>query len=183
MHKALFLLILTSLSLVQETPKLMKTKVSDDISVMLPKDFVPMGDLDFTQRYPSVRKPLGAFTNPEHEVDFSANISATSWPDGNLEMAQKFFKAGIVNMFDRVEMIHEGIQEVNGKKLIYFEFESRVKGDKTTLGLDEPVLKYSYLEYLVEPTRTLVFSFNCPRRLKEDWQATADKIMKSVKIK
>lgn len=183
MHKALFLLILTSLSPIQETPKLIKTKVSDDISVMLPKDFVPMGELDFTQRYPSVRKPIGAFTNPEHEVDFSVNISATSWPDANLEMAQKFFKSGIMNMFDRVEMISEGIHEVNGKKLVYFEFESRIKGDKSALGMDEPVLKYSYLEYLVEPKRTLVFSFNCPRRLKEDWQPTADKVMKSVKIK
>jgi hypothetical protein len=183
MHKALFLLILTSLLPVQETPRLVKTKVSDDISVMLPKDFVPMGELDFSQRYPSVRKPIGAFTNPEHEVDFSVNISATSWPDNDLEIAKQFFKSSVMNMFDRVEMINEGIQEVNGKRLIYFEFESRIKGDRSALGLDEPVLKYSYLEYLVEPRRTVVFSFNCPRRLREDWQPTADKVMKSIKIK
>lgn len=182
MQKALFLILLT-IALPVDDPKLVKVKISNEITAMLPDDFVPMGDLDFTQRYPSVRKPIGAYTNPDHEVDFSVNISATSWPDTNLEMAQKFFKSGVMNMFDRVEILSEGIHEVNGKKLIYLEFESRIKGDRSTLGNTEPILKYAYLEYLVEPSRTLVFSFNCPARLKADWQKTAGKIMKSVKIK
>lgn len=182
MHKALFLILLITAMPVDD-PKLVKVKVSNEITAMLPKDFVPMGELDFSQRYPSVRKPIGAYTNPDHEVDFSVNISATSWPDTNLEMAQKFFKSGVMNMFDRVEIISEGIHEVNGKKLIYLEFESRIKGDRSTLESAEPILKYAYLEYLVEPSRTLVFSFNCPARLKSDWQETAGKIMKSIKIK
>lgn len=182
MQKALFLILLT-ISLPVDDPKLVKVKISREITVMLPKDFIPMGELDFSQRYPSVRKPIGAYTNPDHEVDFSVNISATSWPDSNLEMAQKFFKSGVMNMFDRVEIISEGIHEVNGKKLVYLEFESRIKGDQSTLGSSEPVLKYAYLEYLIEPSRTLVFSFNCPRRLRQEWEATAHKIMTSVKIK
>lgn len=182
MQKVLFLILLT-IALPVDDPKLIKVKISKEITAMLPDDFVPMGDLDFTQRYPSVRKPIGAYTNPDHEVDFSVNISATSWPDTNLEMAQKFFKAGVMNMFDRVEIISEGIHEVNGKKLVYLEFESRIKGDQSTLGSSEPVLKYAYLEYLIEPSRTLVFSFNCPRRLRQEWEATAHKIMTSVKIK
>ncbi len=182
MQKAIFFILLI-IALPVDDPKLVKVKISDEISAMLPKDFVPMGDLDFSQRYPSVRKPIGAYTNPDHEVDFSVNISATSWPDTNLGMAQKFFKSGVMNMFDRVEILSEGIHEVNGKKLIYLEFESRVKGDQSALGTSEPILKYAYLEYLLEPSRTVVFSFNCPTRLKEDWQSTAHKIMKSIKIK
>ena len=72
-----------------------------------------MDALDFTQRYPSVRAPLAAYTDEDRLVDFSVNISATQWPDTDLELAQKFFKAGVVNMFDRVEMIKEGIYEVH----------------------------------------------------------------------
>jgi len=182
MQKVLFLILLT-IALPVDDPKLVKVKISNEITAMLPKDFVPMGELDFSQRYPSVRKPIGAYTNPDHEVDFSVNISATSWPDTNLEMAQKFFKSGVMNMFDRVEILSEGIHEVNGRKLIYLEFETRIRGDLSTLGNTEPILKYAYLEYLVEPSRTLVFSFNCPARLKSDWQETAGKIMKGIKIK
>jgi hypothetical protein len=182
MRKLIFLGVLALVSFTT-TQKLVKTKVSDDITVLIPKDFHPMDDLDFSQRYPSVRKPLAAYTNPDREVDFSVNISATQWPDGDLEIAKKFFKSSLMNMFDRVEMMEEGIQEVHGKKFVFFEFESRVKGDKMKMELSEPVLNYTYIQYLVEPGRTLVFSFNCPRRIREDWQSTAGKMMKGIYVK
>ncbi len=163
--------------------KLSREKVSDEISVLLPRDFRPMDELDLSQRYPSVRRPIAAYTNPDRLVDFSVNISASQWPDTNLDMAQKFFKAGIFNLFDNVEMISEGIHEVSGKKLIYFEFESRVKGDPRNQSTRDAVLNYTYIQYLVEPSRTMVFSFNCPRRMRADWQETAHKMMKGIRIK
>ncbi|MCX7637547.1 MAG: hypothetical protein N2044_06870 [Cyclobacteriaceae bacterium] len=164
-------------------PKLVKTKIAEGMTVSLPKSFRPMDELDLTQRYPSVRQPIAAFTNEEREVDFSVNLSATQWPDTNLELARKFFKAGIYNLFDNVEMIDEGIHQIHGRDFIFFEFESRVKGDRRDASLVEPVLKYTYIQYLVEPGRTLVFSFHCPRRLQSDWQPTAHAIMKSIKLK
>jgi hypothetical protein len=163
--------------------KLSREKVSDEISVLLPRDFRPMDELDLSQRYPSVRRPIAAYTNPDRLVDFSVNISASQWPDTNLDMAQKFFKAGIFNLFDNVEMISEGIHEVSGKKLIYFEFESRVKGDPRNQSTRDAVLNYTYIQYLVEPSRTMVFSFNCPRRMRADWQETAHKMMKGIRMK
>jgi len=182
MRKLIFLGVLALVSFTT-TEKLVKTKLSDDITVMIPKNFRPMDDLDFSQRYPSVRRPIAAFTNQDREVDFSVNISATQWPDGDLEIAKKFFKSSLMNMFDRVEMIDEGVHEVHGKKFVFFEFESRVKGDKMKMELSSPVLNYTYIQYLVEPGRTLVFSFNCPRRIREDWQGTAGKIMKGIYVK
>jgi hypothetical protein len=183
MKKGLYILLAVTLSSITAPPRLVKTKVAEGIVVSIPRDFRPMDDLDFSQRYPSVRKPMGAYTNEAREVDFSVNISATQWPDADLEMAQQFFKAGVLNMFDGVDMIGEGIHEVHGKRLIYFEFESRVKGDKMKMELRDPVLNYTYIQYLVEPGRTLVFSFTCPRRIREEWQGTAHKVMKSIKVK
>jgi hypothetical protein len=164
-------------------PKLIKTKVADGIIVSLPADFRPMDNLDFTERYPSVRAPIAAYTNEDREIDFSVNISATQWPDQNLDMAKSFFKAGFANLFDKVEIIREGIHEVNGKKLIYFEFESRMHGNKMNESQRAPIIKYTQIQYLVEKDRTLVFSFNCPVRLKADWQEAASAIMKSIKIR
>jgi hypothetical protein len=166
-----------------DEPKLVKTKIAEGMTVRLPKSFRPMDELDLTQRYPSVRMPIAAFTNEEREVDFSVNLSATQWPDTNLDIARKFFKAGIYNLFDDVDMIDEGVHQIHGRDFIFFEFESRVKGDRRDLSLQEPVLKYTYIQYLVEPGRTLVFSFHCPRRLRNDWQSTAHAIMKSIKLK
>jgi hypothetical protein len=166
-----------------DQPKLVKTKITAGITVSIPKDWKPMDNMDFSERYPSVRAPIAAFTNEERSVDFSVNISATQWPDADLIIAKSFFKSSIQNMFDKVQFVNEGIREVNGKKFIFFEFESRVNGVKNGESLREPILRYSHLQYLVEPTRTLVFSFNCPKRLREDWQSVADAMQKSVKIK
>ena len=163
--------------------KLSKTKITDNIRMSIPKGFREMDELDFSERYPSVRKPIAAFTNYERSVDISVNVSATQWPDANAEMAQKFFKSSIYNLFDDVNMINEGIREIRGKKFIYFEFESRIKGQARTLEDQSPVLNYTYLQYLLEPKRTLVFSFNCPRRIRLDWQGTAGDIMTSIKVK
>jgi hypothetical protein len=177
------LILLTLICLAAAKPKLVKTKVNDNITVSIPQGWRAMDGMDFGERYPSVRAPLGAYTNEERLVDFSVNISATQWPDSDLPMAQKFFKASLMNMFDRVEIIAEGIHDVRGKKFIYFEFTSRVNGNRAQEGLSDPVLKYSYIQYLLEPKRALVFSFNCPKRLQQDWQETAREMMKEIKIK
>ena len=168
--------------LATDRPKLVKVKVNDDITVSIPRDWNAMDGLDFTQRYPSVRAPLAAYTNLDRTIDFSINISATRWSDTDIEIAQKFFKASVLSMFDRVEMIQEGVHEVNKKKFIYFEFDSRINGTRQE-GLQNPVLRYTYIQYLLQPGKTLVFSFNCSRREKQDWQETARLMMKSVKVK
>jgi len=165
-----------------DKPKLMKVKVNDAITVSVPKDWLPMQEEDIIQRYPSVRAPLMAYTNAERAADFSVNISATQWPDDDIELAKKFFKAGLVNVFDRVDMIEEGIHEVRGKRLIFFEFESRING-RTQEGQKDPVMRYTYIQYFIEPGKALVFSFNCPRRDRELWQETARAMMKEVRIK
>lgn len=177
------LLVVPLLFLSFSHPKLVKTKVGKDITISVPEGWRPMDGMDFTERYPSVRAPLAAFTNEERLVDLSVNISATQWPDADIEMASKFFKSSLMNMFDKVEIISEGIREIKGKRFIYFEFESRVNGKKDSENLTDPVMRYSYLQYLVEKDRTVVFSFNSPKRQRAQWQETANMIMKSVRVK
>ena len=166
-----------------DKPKLMKVKVNDAITVAVPKDWLPMEVEDIIQRYPSVRAPLVAYTNQERVADFSVNISATQWPDDDIELAKKFFKAGLVNIFDRVDMIEEGIHEVHGRKLILFEFESRISGNRQQEGTKDPVLRYTYIQYFIEAGKAIVFSFNCPKHDRELWQETARAMMQQVRIK
>ena len=180
-HK--FLLLIPFLFTSFDQPKLVKVKVSDDITVSVPKDWKPMDGLDFTERYPSVRAPLAAYTNADRNVDFSVNVSATRWPDANLEIASKFFKSSLTNMFDRVTFISEGIREINGNSYVFFEFESRINGNKNQLGNADPVLKYSFIQYLVQPHRTLVFSFNSDRRERQQWESAAKAMMNSIRVK
>lgn len=163
--------------------KLVKTKIGEGIVISLPPELQPMTPDDIILRYPSVRAPLAAYTDLNRTLDFSMNISATQWPDADLEIAKKFFKASITNLYDRVDIIEEGIHTIHKKKYIYFEFESRVNGNKMALGEQQPVFRYTYIQYLIEPGRTLVISFNCPKAMREDWQENVRAMMKSVKVK
>lgn len=163
--------------------KLVKTKVNESITVSLPENLFPMSPQDIAQRYPSVRSPIGAYTNESRMVDFSVNVSATRWRASDVAMAKDFFKASIYNLYDKVTMIREELVEVNGKTFVSFEFDSRVNGEAYSLDKKEPIRRYNYVRYLIINGKTLVFSFNCHNRLKEDWQQTAGQIMSSVKVK
>lgn len=163
--------------------KMVKTKVGEGIVVDLPTTLTPMTEEDIVQRYPSVRAPLGAFTNQNRDTDFSVNISATQWTQADLEMASKFFKSGIYNLYDKVDIISSGIQTINKKKFIFYEFESRVNGNRMKEAERQPILRYSYVQYYIEHGKTLVFAFNCPRDQRAKWQPTAQAIMKSIKLK
>lgn len=180
----ILLSFLTLLLVVGFAPrKLVKTKISTGITVMLPEDLALMTEEDLIQRYPSVRAPLGAYTNPDRLVDFSVNVSATQWPAGDAAFAKKFFKASIYSMYDKVDMISEGTEAIHKKNFFFFEFDSRLNPDRKQVATQDAMMKYTYIMYLVHPTRTLVFSFHCTKEQKEEWQETAKAIMHSVQVK
>ena len=178
-----FFLFIPLLLLSLDQPKLTKVKVSEDITVSIPRDWKPMDGLDFTERYPSVRAPLAAFTNEDRNVEFSVNISAKRMPDADHDIDSKFFESSLRNMFDRVEIIDKGVRQIGGNSFIFFEFESRINGNKNQLGNADPVLRYAYQQYLIQPQRTLVFSFNCTRRDRQAWEDAAELMMKNVRVK
>lgn len=163
--------------------KLVKTKVNDNITVSLPESFYAMTPEDIAQRYPSVRSPIGAYTNEQRMVDFSVNISATQWRPQDIEIAKDFFKASLLNLYDRVDMLHEDIKTIGKRQYIVFEFESRINGDHYSLDTKDPVRTYTYIQYLIVKGKTIVFSFNCPIRFEEQWRPVAPKIMDSIEIK
>lgn len=177
------LIFIVFLGVSEETHRLVKTKISNDISVSLPTELLAMDPEDIALRHPSVRKPIAAYSDIDRMVDFSIKISATQWPDANIEMSRKFFKAGIYNLYDRVEIIEEGVTEIHKKEYIFFEFDSRINGEARSMGDKDSILRYNYVLYLVEKKRTLVVTFSCPGQQKEDWQQTAHAIMHSLKIK
>lgn len=177
------LLVLSFYTTVEDGHKLVKTRITNDITVSLPAELMEMTPDDVALRHPSVRKPIGAFTDADRLIDFSIKTSATQWMAADREMSRQFFKAGIYNLYDRVDMIDEGIREIHKKQYIFFEFDSKINGDKRQMGDQEPITKYSYVLYLVEKGRTLVITFTCPMQLKAEWQNTARAVMESVRIK
>ena len=162
---------------------LTRRKINADVSVKLPQELQVMQPEDIAQRYPSVRTPLGAFTNIDRLVDFSVNVSATQWPDRNVDIAKGFFRASILNMFDRVQILREGIHEIKHKRFIFFEFTSRMNAGRGDAGSRDPLSRYTYIMYWLEPGRSLVFTLTCTTDIQDRWQPVAETIMKSVRVR
>lgn len=177
------LLLTLCLLVVPSKLKLVKTKIGNSITVSLPDTFYPMSVEDIAQRYPSVRKPIGAYTNEDRLVDFSVNISATKWRSTDIEIAKDFFKASIVELYDRVDFKTEKIEVVNNMRFIIFEFDSRINGDKYSLDQRDAIRKYTYLMYLLINGKTIVFSFNVPIQIKDQWVEIVPEVMNSIKVK
>lgn len=180
LKSTLCVLLLTLMAL---TPAIKWTKTKlEGATVSTPEQLQPMTQDDIAQRFPSVRAPLGAFTTQDRLADFSINISATNWPDGDVDLARKFFKAALQNLYDRVDFMGEGVTTLHRKKFIYFEFESRISGDRRKQGMTEAILRYTYIQYHIQNERTIVFSFSCPKDLQEEWQPLVHEMMKRVRV-
>lgn len=164
-----------------QADKWTKTKVGENITVKLPPDFYEMTPSDLAQRYPSVRQPLGAWTNDQRLVDLSVKISATQWRYSDTPMAKEFFKASIINLYDQVEFQQDQIEEINGKNFIVFEFNSRIEGDQT-LENRGALRTYNYVMYLIQEGQTYVFALQAPQRYEEQWKDVASTFMHSVKV-
>jgi hypothetical protein len=178
----LFLMILQIYIAQSQEIDLQKTAVTDDISLMVPSDFIPMGPQDFRNKFISYRQPLAGFTTEDRSTDLIVNVSKTPWSNQDMDLLKDFYENNILNLFDQVEFLTNELQEINGRDYAVFEFTSTVKGDPNSLRNKSAVHDYRYMLYAVESFEVYVFTFYCPARLKDRWQPVASKIMSSVQF-
>lgn len=169
--------------LVPDKGKLVKTKLTKEITVYLPTDFTPMTDDDLANKYFTYRKPTAMYTNPDRVVDFGLNITETRWRQEDLALLQKFYKSGIAKMYTNVSFIQDTISTINDRNYVVFEFVSELKDDEANAAQRGSAEKhYSYMQYTVKNNKVHVFNFTCPSQIRSKWQETAREIMQTIKI-
>jgi hypothetical protein len=169
-----------SFSLNVDAQKMVKSKVADNITLKIPEEFFPMSDEDKQQRYESARLPIALYTDEQRLAEFGVNRSYSVWQEGDLEMLQEFYRSSIIELFDKVEFIEEGIKTIHKQDYVFFEFESSVYPENN---FQRNISKYTYLMYALEGGTTYVFNFTSELAVKDKWQKTAHKIMESIKLK
>jgi hypothetical protein len=166
-----------------QSAKLVKTKVNDSIVLLIPEDFRPMTNDEIADRYFTTKRPMALFTGPNSLVDLGVNQSVTQWQEKDLEIMKSFQKSNIYNLYDNIEMISEGIREINGRNNAYFEFVSSVKEEENVFVKKGAINKYTYIQYTIVNGHSLVFNFTCPATIKAKWQPTVNEIMNSIAVK
>ena len=170
-------------SFTTDNGKLVKTKITEDITVDIPVSFHEMSEQDINSKYLSYRKPLALYTSENKKADFGVNVSLTQWNSGDLELMKSFFKSSIANLYDKVEFIKEDIEEINKIKYAVFEIVSTVNPDENAVLSRGAIQKYSYLQYTIVNEKTILFNFSCPLNEKDYWTPMVKEMMHSIKIK
>ncbi|WP_436515167.1 hypothetical protein [Ekhidna sp. To15] len=161
--------------------KMEKHQINDEISYMVPSNFTLMSTSDRMRKFVSAREPLAMHSTMDREVDLGINWNPMRWTASDDEMVHGFYKASIQSMFDNVEFIQDGIQKVNGKNFIVFEFVSSLKSDNAFSGTKSSRY-YTYIQYTSYNNQVLLFNFGCKARLMSTYQSVAKEIMNSVKV-
>ena len=177
------LLILSSLNAGAQEITLKKTEINQDITVLVPAEFIAMGPQDIRNKFISYRQPLAGYTSEDRSTDLVVNVSKTPWSNQDMPLLKDFYENNIRNLFDEVTFLRNELEQINGRNYAVFEFTSVVKGDPNSLRNQTPVYDYRYVMYTVEDFEVYVFTFYCPARLKDRWQATARKIMTDIEFR
>lgn len=179
---ALFLLAIATIGFTQNK-KLKKQQIAELIEMKIPENFMEMNNSERLKTFVTANQPLGVFTSMDRQAYLNINRNKLKWAPNDLKMLQDFYKASIRSMFEKVTFIQEGIQEINGKKYVVFEFVSSLKEDDNAFSAKKAFKNYNYILYTLYKGSTLVFNFGCRDKFKPLWQATAKEMMNSVKIK
>lgn len=163
-------------------PKLKPVKITKTITVSLPQEFRVMPDDAIATKYPSHRKPLGAFTSPNGQVDFITSERPITFKKEDTKMLKDFYKSSITNSFSEVTFIRDEIKTINKQDYILFEFTSLLRDEERKTNKLAPIRKYTIVQYTIVGDKLVTFTFTSPLDLKLSWEETARKIMQSIKI-
>lgn len=162
--------------------KLKKVNITKEISVQLPKDFMPLPDAEIARKYPAATKPLAVYTSPDGNIDFSVTQKRSTFRADDLDMLREFYKANLLETFTNIDFIRQEVTEIKGRKFIVFEFVSRLADERGTTNL-KPMHKYSIIQYTIIGNRLQIYTLHIPFQMKNDWQPVAREIMGSINIK
>lgn len=155
-----------------------KVKLGETATIKLPKQFYPMTEQDYREKYLSTKMPLAAFTDQERANDFFYNIAANEWQDKDIGLLLQFNKSSIASMHTKVEFLTE--QVIDNKKTKQkqgvLEYVSTVSDKRGSIS------KYHYQVYIVVKRKIHIFTLIVPIRSKDKWQPEAKVFMQSAYV-
>lgn len=142
----------------------------ETITMMLPKDFVPMSPEIARMKYPSQQRPETILTDETGTVNLMFQYMEGEENDATIES----FRNQIFGMMKRV---NPGIKEKEigsvdaaGKQIAYVEFSSPAIDGKL----------YNLMFYLAVKGQPLMGSFNCQTKEMKYWRSAAFEMMQSI---
>jgi hypothetical protein len=175
--KHIFLLsicvLISLLSIAQHTSKITKL-LNDRVRIEIPSDFHLMTVEEYQLKYRKPSKVTAAYADKDlrANIQFSYQESVTLSEDDLYDMVPptiEQMKKGIPSM----KVLSQGVKIINGHKYIFLKF--------TTVDMDQVIFNSDLFGVLDK--KLLFFNFNCPERMKSDWDPEADTMWFTIEQK
>lgn len=176
MKKYLTLLFLLSAAISFAQPQLITQEINDEISMLVP---VELNRANPTMQR-STSPTLAMFITSDGKTDLAVNYAQLRWGEADPNLLSQFYKANILNLYDQVNMVDEGIREINGRAYIYFEFSGNIIDEPNAFSAEKKSSDYTYIMYTIQDNGILIFRFTSPARRMNYWRRPMAEVMKSI---
>lgn len=142
------------------------------IRIFLPEQFIPMPDKVRDMKYPSKNAPDFIVTSLDSTVNFGFNILPTILEDGDTKTMSSQFQNALRNVNPSIR-INERVDNTvtdKGNEMSWFGFKGYALDGQN----------YNRM-YIIRMRKTVLHGiFNCPPRVKDQWENIVEKCFLSV---
>ena len=168
---ALLLLPLFSFGQIKLDQKI--SLLEEKVEIFTPKELSKMTDEMWKIKYGNAQRPALALSDKNIEVNLIAQFTNQKWEEKELAEYKDFRIANLKKTRTDVQILEDGIKEINGKKVGFFKFMTQAIGDKI----------FNYYFFTILDERILIFTFNCTEKLRNVWEKIADEMVVTLKTK
>ncbi|PUA36657.1 hypothetical protein C8Z91_25105 [Paenibacillus elgii] len=161
------------LALGDETITFSRTEViPGQVFMFVPDSFEPMPEDYAKIKYPADRRPKLIYTDPTLEINLTVNPTANRMVNDEMDTFVKDLSFMIRRMQPNAKWIGEGVREVGGRKMGFYEFSVPV--------LDG--VMYNGIFFIELDGKGVFFGLNCMEKYTEQWRPIAHGIMDALQI-
>jgi hypothetical protein len=146
--------------------------LEDKVSIMIPHIFKDMDPEMAAIKYPSDRRPNPIFSNDSGSITLGFNYTWSQVEADEIATFKDILLENLQRMQSSITMLEDGVIDVNGQQVGYFEFISPA--------LDSDL--YNLMFFMELEGRALLCALNCLENDLEQWQPIAKGIMESIRI-
>ncbi|MFB0840783.1 hypothetical protein [Paenibacillus oleatilyticus] len=161
------------LALGDETITFSRTEViPGQVFMFVPDSFEPMPEDYARIKYPADRRPKLIYTDPTLEINLTVNPTTNRMVNDEMDTFVKDLSFMIRRMQPNAKWIGEGVREVGGSKMGFYEFSVPV--------LDG--VMYNGIFFIELDGKGVFFGLNCMEKYTEQWRPIAHGIMDALQI-
>ena len=150
-----------------------KVVLGGKVSILVPRDFLPMTQEMLNVKYPSSNRPSLVYTNPRASINIALDHKAMSLPADQLAAAHQSVTSAMKNLYPSAQWFRNEIRTINGRQFFLL--------DLRTPAIDTEVRNIMLGTSLDD--RLLLISFNVTKALEKEWMPTGYKIVESIVVK